>query len=98
MLFDESQRLIHNQVVRIGLAVQFDLFQVMPQMVRVIVVGLALAVVAEELIEPLMHRVAFGTGGSQAPLAERPGGIAGLFEQLRQRDGLGGNRLFGLRV
>jgi len=57
---------------------------------------MALAVIPEEEIEALAERVAGAAGRTQAPLADRPGGIAGLLEPLGQRDRLGGNRLLSL--
>jgi len=59
---------------------------VLPQVVGVIRVGLPLADISEEMIEPLLLRIARGADASQPPLAERPRDIAGLLEQLGHRE------------
>ena len=54
---------------------QCDTLVVVPEVGRVIAVGVPLAVVAEETVKTLLQWSAFGSGGAEPPLAEGPGRI-----------------------
>ena len=58
------------------LVVQWHALEVAPQIIRVVAVSVALAVVAVEPVEALMNRIALRAGEAQPPLAERASGVA----------------------
>ena len=64
------------------LVVQRDALEIAPEIIRVITVRVALAVVAKKTIEPLMHRVAFRAGKAQTPFAECAGAVSMTAQQL----------------
>ena len=68
------------------LVVQRHALQVAPQIIRIIAVRVALAVVAVEPVEALMDRIALRAGEAQTPLAERAGRVALVAQQLGHRD------------
>ncbi len=78
--------------------VQLHLLVVAPQRLRVIAVRMCLAIVAEEAVKSLLHRIAGGAGVAQPPLAEGPGRIALLLQQLGDRHRFGGDWMLPLRL
>ena len=62
------------------------------------VVGLALAVVAEEVVEALLQRVALRAGRAEAPLAGGRGDVAAGLQPLGDRDGGRRQRPLALRL
>ena len=79
------QCLAREQVVGIRVAVEHDFLIVSPQVLRVIRVGFALAVVPKKVIEALIVGIALRTGIPQSPFANASGGIPGASEQLGSR-------------
>src|SRR5262249_39278407 len=77
-------------------ALERDALVVAPEVGGVVVVGVALAVVAEEQVEAVARRVTGRTGRPEAPLAHRPGGVAEASEGGGQGDGVGGQRVLAL--
>ena len=65
---------------------------VVVQVRRVVVVGLALAVVAEEVVEALPKRVTLRAGGPEPPLPHRGGDVTLALQQLGEGDRGGGER------
>ena len=90
---DEGERLLFHQVVRElpalpGAVVPFelDLLAIPIEEGRIVIVGVALAVVAEKKIEALPVGVPFGAVAAQAPLPGRGGRVAARLEELGDRD------------
>ena len=77
-----------------GVAGQFDATVVIPEVGGEVGVGVALAIVAVEAVEPLLERAAGGVEEPHAPLA----GDAGGLEDFRHGDGFDGKGFlaFGL--
>ena len=95
---DELERLLVNEIVRIGFAVEHHLFVVMPKVLGIKSVRLALAVVAVEFIPALVYRIAAGARRPEAPFAKHAGGVAGLLQELRNGDEVGGDRGLPFRL
>ena len=70
----------HRRVV-----VQRDALEVAPEIIRIIAVRVALAVVAEKPVEALVDRVALRAGKAESPFAERAGAVAVAAQQLGDR-------------
>ena len=70
----------HRRVV-----VQRDALEVAPEVIRIIAVRVALAVVAEKPVEALVDRVALRAGKAESPFAERAGAVAVAAQQLGDR-------------
>ena len=66
---------------------------IVPDRFREIRVGDRLAVVAEEVVEALVVRVAGGADRAEPPLAHRGGGVAGLLKFFGDGEGIGGDRV-----
>jgi hypothetical protein len=62
---------------------QFEALVVVVKIRGEITVRVALAVVAEEMIEPVLQRAAARVEHAHAPLADARGGVAHALEQLR---------------
>src|SRR6266511_582750 len=88
---------ITRRIIRIGLRRQFlvrgELRIVQPYPTTIVpeigwigIVSVPLTVVAVEMIEPLLERIAFGARETQPPLAERAGRVALAFQQFGQGD------------
>jgi hypothetical protein len=88
VVLDELEGLGLEQVVRVLPAPECTVVVqplapiVAPQVSRIMVVGVALAVEAVEQIEPLLARIALGAGTTQPPLADGGGGVALLLEEV----------------
>src|SRR5437899_8035105 len=76
--------------------VQCDALIVVPEIARIIIVRMTLAVVAKETIKPLLERVALRAGESQTPLTHRRRDVALPLEQFAPRDGRSRNRRIAL--
>lgn len=61
------------------------------------VVHNSLAVESKEAIHSLLERLTFRPRSAESPFAEATANVARLAEQLRQRDGVGWNRILTLR-
>src|SRR5262249_51867474 len=87
-----------EEVVGVALAVELDVPVVAPEIIGIVVVGVALAVVAEEEVEAALDRIADGAGRAEAPLADGGGGGALLLDQLAEEPLAGGDggRALGL--
>ena len=90
---EERQGLGLEEVVRVlparsapGVALELDLAAVAVEIARIVVVGVPLAVIAEEVIESLPLGVALRADRAQAPLADAGGGVALVLEQLGEGD------------
>ena len=84
---------VHDEIVRVGPAVQVDFLEVVVEPGRIVGVRITLAVVAEEPVETLMDGVPFRAGISQSPLSEGPGRVACFLEGLRNGKGRGRKRV-----
>jgi hypothetical protein len=88
VLADKTKCFFCEQVVGvIGLrwllvAFEDDFLVVSPEVRGIICVRLSLAVIAEEVIEALIDRIALGAGIAESPFADDGRGVAGLFENL----------------
>ena len=82
-VFVRAQRVVRGE----GRVVEVDGFVVVPKVGGIEIVSHALAVVAEPAVKALLQLGSSGGGSTEAPLPEAAGGVAGGFEDLRQRDG-----------
>jgi len=89
---DELQLLAGDEVGRVGRAVELNPPASIPEMVWIETVRLALAVVAEELVEAAGDRIGHAPGPAQPPLAEPAGRVAGVVQNRRQRHRAGRHR------
>ena len=71
------QKLIRNEIGRVGFFIECYLTIVVPEMSGVKGVGLPLAVVAVESVK-VFDRITFRAWGTQAPFAKHPGCVASL--------------------
>ena len=67
----------HRRVV-----VQRNALEVAPEIIRIIAVRVALAVVAKKPVEALVDRIALRAGKTESPFAERTGAVAVTTQQL----------------
>ena len=88
---DPFNGLVHDEVMGIGLTVNFNFAQVIEKPCGVISVSISLAVVTEEAIKALVDWVALGSGIPKAPFSESPGGIACLLQSLSNCEGRSGD-------
>jgi len=104
LFFDEPERFFLNKVLRIGAEPTVVVFGkpdhclVTPQVVRIVVMCHKLAVVAEEMVHALIHRITGGTGETKAPFTESTGGISGILKQMEKRVGAGGQWKLSFRL
>ncbi len=82
-VFVRTQRVVRGE----GRVVESDRLVVVPKVGGIEIVRHALAVVAEPAVKALLQLRPAGGRPAEAPLAEAAGGVAGGFEDLRQRDG-----------
>src|SRR5690606_12978356 len=82
MLLNKFQRLFMDKIAGVNsfvlkvVSLERDLLVVMPQVLWIISMGFALAVVAIKFIEALMIRISFGSYKSQPPLSKSACSIA----------------------
>src|SRR6185503_1432 len=79
---------------------QFDSPIISPEVLRVMVVCMSLAVVSEEPVEPLAQRICVGAGRTESPFTDGGGAVAACLEQSgdRHRAGRYGKLPFGLNL
>ena len=70
-----------------GVAVERDLLRVSPEEGGIVIVGMTLAVVAEEVIEALFLRVAGRVVHAEAPLADHAGDVTEVAQKAGDGDG-----------
>ena len=66
--------------------IQRNALFITPQVIRVVTMSMALAIVTEESIKALFQRIAFRTGTTQPPFPESPRSIALAFEHFGHRE------------
>ena len=79
-----------------GVAREFEPLVVAVEIGREVAVGVALAVVAEEVVEAVLQRAAGGVEHAHAPFAHAGGGVAVILKDLGHRDGAGRQRELAL--
>jgi hypothetical protein len=105
MRIDPGQRLLHEQVMRIGVllrrmsgaarvgignhVVEWDPLTVPNQKLRIVVVGVPLIGIAEVAVEPLEGRLTASPGIAQPPFSDQGGCIPLFREDLGERHLLG---------
>ena len=87
-----------DAVLGVGFFGEVDVLVVVPEVVGEVAVGVALAVVAVEVVEAVFEGAAGGVEHAHAPFAGGGGGVAGGFEDLGDGDGAFGEGFlaFGL--
>src|SRR5262245_37051036 len=85
-----------------GIALEWDLLSVAPEERRIMVVGVALAIVAEDVVNALLLRIANRVVHAEAPFADQARDIPGRLEQAGDGGGILRDRLlavgFGFEV
>ncbi len=104
VFFHPPDHIVLNQGLRVGLSDrpavvprQQEWPVVVVQVSRKIAVRVTLAVVAEEMVDALIHRTAAGIKESHAPFAEGRGRVARRLGNLRDRHGFVGQRELAFR-